>query len=263
MFAGLKPIFSALPRVLTRAKEGRRQEFGRKSLNFHGSGDYDYVIGPCKRLSDKENALMAGAEGTTRLLQGCIDRLRAGDSKAGQELLKHAGSRLISLARKTLRGFPNVKRFEQTDDVVQNALMRLWRALERHPPDSVRGFLRLAAAHIRRELIDLARHHYGAKKGGKRLIVGIPDDFEDGLLPYDRSERTNEPSQLAEWTEVHEQIQALPDEEREVFDLLWYQELSEKEAAALLKISVRTLQRRWRSARLKLHKAITKESGRQ
>jgi RNA polymerase sigma-70 factor (ECF subfamily) len=61
---------------------------------------------------------------------------------------------------------------------------------------------------------------------------------------------------LAAWTEFHRQIDQLPDEGRETFDLLWYQGLSRAEAAALLKVSERTLKRRWQSARLKLHQAM-------
>ena len=52
-------------------------------------------------------------------------------------------------------------RWEQTDDVVQNALVRLRRALETTSPESVRSFVNLAAVQIRRELIDLARHYHG------------------------------------------------------------------------------------------------------
>ncbi len=51
----------------------------------------------------------------------------------------------------------------------------------------------------------------------------------------------------------------LPAEEREVFDLLWYQELSQAEAAALLGVSERTIKRRWQSARIMLHDALKGE----
>jgi DNA-directed RNA polymerase specialized sigma24 family protein len=48
----------------------------------------------------------------------------------------------------------------------------------------------------------------------------------------------------------------LPTEEREVFDLLWYQELSHGEAAAVLGISERILRRRWLAARQRLHQLL-------
>jgi RNA polymerase sigma-70 factor (ECF subfamily) len=61
---------------------------------------------------------------------------------------------------------------------------------------------------------------------------------------------------LAEWGEFHEQIGRLPEEEREVFDLLWYQGLSHAQAAELLQLSTKTIQRRWQAACLRLHEAL-------
>ena len=62
-----------------------------------------------------------------------------------------------------------------------------------------------------------------------------------------------EPQQLAAWTEFHNKIESLGDEDRAMFDLLWYQELTQGEAATILGISERTVQRRWQQARINLH----------
>jgi DNA-directed RNA polymerase specialized sigma24 family protein len=72
--------------------------------------------------------------------------------------------------------------------------------------------------------------------------------------PDEPADASHEPSSLAQWGELHEQIAALPDEEREVVGLLFYQGLSQPEAAALLATSVRTVQRRWHTALCKLHR---------
>jgi RNA polymerase sigma-70 factor (ECF subfamily) len=48
----------------------------------------------------------------------------------------------------------------------------------------------------------------------------------------------------------------MPDDEREVFDLLWYQGLTQVEAAAVIGVTDRTVKSRWRSARLRLHEAL-------
>jgi RNA polymerase sigma factor (sigma-70 family) len=61
---------------------------------------------------------------------------------------------------------------------------------------------------------------------------------------------------VAEWTEFHVQVEALPGEEKEVFDLLWYQGLPQAEVAALLGITERVVRYRWRAARLELHKRL-------
>ena len=66
----------------------------------------------------------------------------------------------------------------------------------------------------------------------------------------------DEPATLAAWCEFHEQVRHLPPDEREVVDLLFYQELTQAEAAALLQVTKRTVQRRWQSALLKLHATL-------
>jgi RNA polymerase sigma-70 factor (ECF subfamily) len=67
------------------------------------------------------------------------------------------------------------------------------------------------------------------------------------------------PDRLAAWAEFHRRAEGLPPEEREVFDLLWYQGLSQAEAAAVLGVSDRTAKRRWQAARLRLHEALNGE----
>src|SRR4051812_38634182 len=108
-----------------------------------------------------------------------IQRLAARDRSAVEELITHAQERLRRLARKMLREDARVHRWEQTDDVVQNALLRLYRALQEVSPDSPQGFMKLAARMIRRELIDLARHHYGPQGAGAHHATDPPPAKED------------------------------------------------------------------------------------
>ena len=68
--------------------------------------------------------------------------------------------------------------------------------------------------------------------------------------------RGGEPSTLTAWTEFHEKVQRLPEAEREVFDLLWYQGLTQPEAAAMLGVTDRTVKNRWRSAKLRLQEML-------
>jgi RNA polymerase sigma-70 factor (ECF subfamily) len=88
---------------------------------------------------------MSDATPTTTEIQLRLDRLRAGDESARDDLVKFARERLSRLARKMLRSYPSVQRWEQTDDVLQNASMRLCRSLEAVKPESVRSFISLAA----------------------------------------------------------------------------------------------------------------------
>jgi RNA polymerase sigma-70 factor (ECF subfamily) len=191
-------------------------------------------------------------------IQAWIDRLRGGDEAARDELLSCACERLRNLARKMLRGYPNVRRWEDTGDVLQNAVLRLHRTLQQMTVQTSRDFFRLAALNIRRELLDLARHYYGPQGLGARHVSNAGDagSSSDDRTPADPAAPSQDPSRLAAWSEFHEQIQALPDEEREIFDLLWYQGLSQAEAGELLHISERTVKRRWQAARLKLDEAL-------
>jgi RNA polymerase sigma-70 factor (ECF subfamily) len=204
---------------------------------------------------------MAPLSNQTLQIQGWIDRLAAGDESARKELLNCACERLTRLTRKMLKSYPRVKRWEQTDDVFQNATMRLYRALGEVKPAGVGDFFRLAALSIRRELLDLAKHYYGPLgQGANHASLGAGQDSDGALQgPPERAAAGDDPGRLAAWTEFHSQVDRLPEPEREIFDLLWYQELSQADVAALLQVSERTVKRRWQSARLMLHQALQGE----
>jgi RNA polymerase sigma-70 factor (ECF subfamily) len=195
---------------------------------------------------------------TTLHVQRCLDRLQAGEEAARRELIDIACGRLTRLARKMLHADRRVRRWEETDDVFQNAMMRLCRALEKITPPSARDFFRLAALQVRRELIDLARHYYGPHGPAlKQDSIAIGEHADDLLQETPEvADRSSDPARMIAWTEFHEQIGALPDEQREVVDLLWYQGLTHAEAATLLQVSAKTIQRRWQAACLNLHQAL-------
>ena len=192
-------------------------------------------------------------------LQGLIDLANGGDAAAWGELLAHSCERLRRLARKMLKGFPHLRRWEQTDDLLQNAMLRLHRALADVKPESVRHYFSLATVQIRRELLDLADHHFGPEGDGANHHTDGPclAAGERGVL--EREAVADQPSSLDGWTEFHARIEALPEEEREVVGLIWYEGLAQEEAAAVLGVSVRTVKRRWQSARLLLYEAVKGE----
>lgn len=191
-------------------------------------------------------------------LQQCLSRLRQGDESARGDLLRAACGRLTELTRAMLKGYRRLKRWEETDDVLQGALLRLHRALHEVAPETLRDFYRLATVQVRRELIDLARHYFGPAGHGRNLDsvarpAGSGSDSRRAPEPPDVS---LDPGRLAAWTDFHRQAQALPAEEQEVFDLIWYQGLKQTEAAEVLDVSARTVLRRWQAACLKLHQAL-------
>src|SRR5262245_330879 len=114
----------------------------------------------------------------TTEVQARIDRIRAGDPLAREELLAATCDRLRRLTRKMLKGYPGVRRWEETDDVMQNAVLRLCRALADVTPPTARDYFRLAALQVRRELLDLARHYYGPQGAGAHHASHAPGDPE-------------------------------------------------------------------------------------
>src|SRR5262245_20688111 len=99
-----------------------------------------------------------------------------------------------------LKGFPKVHRWEQTDDVLQNAALRLHRTLQQMAVEPSRHFFRLAALNIRRELLDLAKHYYGPLGQGARHATpgpGASATHGDDPGPAGQADLSREPSRLA------------------------------------------------------------------
>lgn len=196
--------------------------------------------------------------GSDTQLQGLVDLAKSGDARAKSLLIDHASERLLKLTRKMFRGFPGLRRWEQTDDVFQNSLIRLHRALASVELESVRHFFNLASEIVRRELLDLKKHHYGPHgRGTNHHTDHQPPDEAGGSL----SRTAEEPEDLSMWGEFHERVGRLPEEHRELVNMLFYEGLTQEEAAAILGISTRTLKRRWQDTKQQLHEKLCDESG--
>jgi RNA polymerase sigma-70 factor (ECF subfamily) len=191
-------------------------------------------------------------------LQAWLEQMGAGDRSARDQLIAHVCDLFQVQAHRMLKGYPGLKRWVDTGDVFQNAMLRLLKALQDVPPESVRHFLGLASLQIRRELVDMLRHYHGPQgMAAHHHTDAALARSESGTPPaYEQGDLTADPSRLAAWCEFHEQAGQLPPEEQEVFDLLWYQELPQAEAASLLGVSERTIKRRWQAARVNLHEAL-------
>jgi RNA polymerase sigma-70 factor (ECF subfamily) len=193
---------------------------------------------------------------TASQLQQRLDRFNGGDPLARDELLALAQGRLRRLAAVMWRDFARLHAFAELDDLLQNAALRIMRRLESHTIPDVPGFLALAGREMRRELLDMCRHYFGPEGDGARLAA-LPLDATCSageIKPGEPS--TYDPQRLALWKEFHAQVETLPVEERMVFDLLYYHELSQTEAAAVLGVSLATVKRRWLAARLRLQDAL-------
>jgi RNA polymerase sigma-70 factor (ECF subfamily) len=120
----------------------------------------------------------------------------------------------------------------QTDELLSAVVERLLKALREARPRTVREFFALAGQHMRWELNDLARR-LDNKPVAVELREGLipaPAGSDSGLSPLGRR--------------MLEAIDSLPQDEREAFDLVRMQGLTYAEAAELLGVATKTVQRR-------------------
>jgi RNA polymerase sigma factor (sigma-70 family) len=183
-------------------------------------------------------------------LVACLNRFASGDTGARDELIALASERIREIAHRMLRRFPSVRRWDETGDVVQNAMLRLCNALTKVTPSDPRSFIGLAAMQVRRELLDLARKHAGPESYHANHETNVfRVDGEERVKIADAPDAADTPDRLLRWTRLHEVAELLPDEERETFHLAWYMGMKQDAIAAMLGCSTRTVKRRWDSAK--------------
>jgi len=183
-----------------------------------------------------------------------VNLLPEGGDEAKNKLISYASERLLRLARNMLKNYPGVRRWEQTDDIGQHALMRLHRALSEAKVLSSCHFWKLAALQIRRELIDMARRHQGPEGiGTNHHTDGAGKAADDSSGPLQRiPDGGDGPDSLEDWTRFHSAVESLPEFERQVVGLIFYDGLKQIDAADQLGVTLDIVKKRWLSARLKL-----------
>jgi RNA polymerase sigma-70 factor (ECF subfamily) len=185
--------------------------------------------------------------GTTAVIQRYLDALQ-GDTAAEpviRDLLERAVDRLRLLCGALLhRSYPRLTQPPvnlETDELVDGVVAGLITALQKVRPQTVRQFFALANQHMRWQLNDLARLLDERPRLAAMSESGVatPPDRSESCLSYDARRML-----LA--------IEGLPEEDREVFELVRIQGLTYPEAAAVVGVSAKTIQRRLNRARLLL-----------
>jgi RNA polymerase sigma factor (sigma-70 family) len=186
-------------------------------------------------------------EPTTVAIQRCIDALQ-GDKGAEpliRDLLERAVQRLRLLCASMLqRSYPRLAQPPlnlETDELLDGVVGGLIAALQKVQPQTVRQFFALANQHMRWQLNDLAR-----LLDNRPSLIAFSES--GALAPPDSSDSCL--SQDARRMLVA--IEGLPTEDREVFELVRIQGLSNTETADVVGVSVKTVQRRLNRARLLL-----------
>ena len=109
-----------------------------------------------------------------------------------------------------------------------------------------RAFYALAPQHLRFHLLDLAR----------RFRHGVPRPLHEHPEPLDAGTDPAEQGDLQRWAALHEAVEMLPAEQREVFGLRFYHGWSWAQIAELLQVNERTVRRHWLRAGVALSEAL-------
>src|SRR6516164_9572936 len=186
-------------------------------------------------------------EPTTAVIQRYLDAL-PGDPAAEpiiRELLDRAVGRLRLLCATQLhRSYPRLARPPvnlETDELLGGVVAGLLTALRSVRPQNVRQFFALASQHMHWQLNDVARRLDEQPVAAALTAVEVaapPSSTSSGLTPNGRR--------------ILRAIEGLPEPEREVFELVRIQGLTQAEAATVVGVSERTVQRRLNRARLLL-----------
>jgi RNA polymerase sigma factor (sigma-70 family) len=179
---------------------------------------------------------------TTEVVQRFLNELAGvkGDSPAEpivRALLASAVNRLHLLCTAMLfRSYPRLTKPPlnlRADELLSSVVERLLKAMRQVRPQTVRQFFALANQHMRWELNDLARRLDKEARlvALRESLVGAPAESSASQLS------TNT-------TRILEAIEGLPEDEREVFDLVRIQGMSQPEAAEIVGVSEKTVQRR-------------------
>ena len=191
-----------------------------------------------------------GETGTTAAVQRYLDAL-AGDTPTDptvRALLDRAVLRLEALCAAMLyRSYPRLAQPPlnlQPDEVLGAVVERLLKAMREVRPGTVREFFALANQHMRWELNDLAR-----RLDERPCAV----ELDEGLVP---APATTHSALTPDGRRMVEAIEALPEDEREAFSLVRIQGLTQPEAAEVLGVSAKTVQRRLNRALLMLEERL-------
>jgi RNA polymerase sigma-70 factor (ECF subfamily) len=184
---------------------------------------------------------------TTVIIQRYLDAL-PGDAAAEpivRELLERAAGGLRLLCATFLyKSYPRLTRPPlnlEADELLGGVVAGLLTALRATRPPTVRQFFALANQHMRWQLNDLARRlDQGAAADAlpESGVAASPASTTSGLSPDGRR--------------MLGAIESLPEDEREAFDLVGIQGLTHAEAAGVVGVSEKTVQRRLNRARLLL-----------
>lgn len=194
------------------------------------------------------------SEDAAKLSRGEVTQLLLDWNKGDTEAL----DRLVTLVYEELRWMAHLHLLRerightvQTGTLVHEVYLRLTEA-NNVECQNREEFFRIAARLMRHVLVDFARKRRAVKRGGSRIQVSLEDAtaFKPALDP--------------DVVAVHEALDDLARYDKEsvqVVELLYFAGYTIEEAAKILGVSIDTVKRRWKKAKIYLLQALTDAEG--
>ena len=128
----------------------------------------------------------------------------------GEALLDRIHHRLRQIAAVVFRkASPRLRGQHDLESVVDEAWVQLMTALRTTQPATPEGFYNLVFRKVRQVLVDMARRQ--GRHDRHREHVPLARESRRTRRLFDVPDTTHEPSRLAVWTELHREVEKLPD----------------------------------------------------
>jgi RNA polymerase sigma-70 factor (ECF subfamily) len=185
---------------------------------------------------------------THRDEQLAVERVRQGDALALEAIFTAFHAELVELARRVTGG-----RSALADDVVQDVFLALWSGRERwRLRTTLRAYLRTAVHHAASRALGARVRTTSRRISLEAAERVLPERLADATASVDRRA---ERRALAD--AVAQAARSLPPRDRDVFTLAHAHDLSNREIASRLGISVKTVEAHMTRARAFLRKRLS------
>ncbi|MFM7590527.1 MAG: sigma-70 family RNA polymerase sigma factor, partial [Isosphaeraceae bacterium] len=172
---------------------------------------------------------------------------------------------LWAAIRRSLNNNARLRRWVQDDDIAQEVSLRLIRACKTTAIQDESHFIHLLLLLLNRTVIDLHRKFYGPNGWASHIKTDPKATFQQGATQNNTTKNARDggqPLTMEEWFDFHESIETVLNErEQMVFMMIFFAKYTEKEVAALLDCSDRTVRRDWRDAKMKMQNRINQVKG--
>jgi len=181
-------------------------------------------------------------------MESSDDQLMEGVVNRKKEALECIYMRYESLLRAVILGV--IRDESEVDDILHDVLLQVWEQGDRYNPNE-RGLRGLLVTLARRRALDRLRR----RAAHHRATEGLKNDVDNPLI----NEITTTTSRLenGDLSRLLERvIQLLPEAQKEVIHLTFFNGLSQREIARQRRISLGTVKTRLHLAQRKLHKFL-------